>query len=261
VILDVNCFAGYWPFRRITYRTVADLKRLMARTSTQGALVTPLAGVFYKDCLSAVREILDDLEASPHPNMWPVAVVNPTFPGWREDLAIMVDEWGCVALRLFPTYHGYRLCDPQAIELLKVVRDRELPLIISARIEDERLHHWLVRVQPVSSLDLTWLLRTFFDIKLVLSDLNLDEIDRLSGDILAHPRASVDTSGRTPEFYIEDTVGQLGSDRVMYGTGMPLKYPESARDQVDNALLSEDARRKLLGENACRMFGLNMEKV
>lgn len=49
MILDVNCFIGHWPFRRIPYRTVGDIVQLMARTDTHGALMTPLAGLFYKE--------------------------------------------------------------------------------------------------------------------------------------------------------------------------------------------------------------------
>lgn len=56
-MIDINCFVGHWPFRHIPYRTVADLRRLMARTQTHGALVTPLHALLYKDCLSAVHEM------------------------------------------------------------------------------------------------------------------------------------------------------------------------------------------------------------
>jgi predicted TIM-barrel fold metal-dependent hydrolase len=260
-ILDVNCFVGFWPFRRIRYRTVGDIARLMARTHTRGALVTPLAGLFYKDCLSAVREMLEELKASPRPNLWPVAVVNPAFPGWQKDLAIMIDEWGCVAARLFPNYHGYWLTDPQAEELLRVVQGRGLPLMVSMRVEDERLRHWLVRVEPVSCLDVAWVLRAFPAIKIVLCDVKPEEIDQLQVDILTHPHASVDTSARMPQLYLEEMVGQLGTDRVVYGTGMPLKYPECALHQVHDAQLPEDTKCRVFSENARAMFGLSLETM
>jgi predicted TIM-barrel fold metal-dependent hydrolase len=261
LIIDVNCFVGHWPFRRIPYRTVDDIRQLMARTNTQGALVTPLAGLFYKDCLSAVREMLNELEAGSHPNVWPVAVLNPAFPGWQDDLAIVVDEWGCVALRLFPGYHGYRLTDPQAADLLETVQDRELPLMISVRVEDERLHHWLVKVQPIPCPDITWVLGAYPHLKLVLCEVKPDEVDQLCGDIRNHPHASVDTSARMPQFYLEKMVRQLGSDRIMYGTGMPLKYPECALFQVSDAQLSEVSERKIFSENACRTFKLRPKTV
>lgn len=259
MILDVNCFVGHWPFRRIPYRTIADLRQLMARTHTQGALVTPLAGLFYKDCLSAVREMLDELEADFHPTMWPVAVLNPAFPGWQDDLAIAVDEWRCVALRLFPNYHGYRLTDPQATDLLEAVQDRGLPLMISVRVEDERLHHQLMKVEPVPCLDIAWVLRAFPDLKLVLCEAKPDEVDQLRSDILSHPHASVDTSTRTPQFYLEEMVAQLGDERVMYGTGMPLKYPECALYQVRDAHLPETVKNRVFSGNALRFFGLEPE--
>lgn len=233
----------------------------MARTNTQGALVTPLAGLFYKDCLSAVREMLDELEADSRPDMWPVAVLNPSFPGWQDDLAIVLDGWGCVALRLFPNYHGYRLTDPHATDLLKAVQDRGLPLVISVRVEDERLHYWLVKVQPVPCPDIAWVLRTFPDLKLVLCEVRPDEVDQLRGDIMNHPHASVDTSARMPQFYLEEMIGQLGSDRVVYGTAMPLKYPECALFQVRDAQLPGATKRKILSENACRTFELSPKTV
>jgi predicted TIM-barrel fold metal-dependent hydrolase len=261
LILDVNCFVGHWPFRRIPYRTASDLVRLMARVHTQGALVTPLAGLFYKDCLSAVHELLDELETESLSNLWPVAVVNPAFPGWQEDLAIMVDEWGCVAVRLFPSYHDYRLPDPQAEELLSVIQERGLPLMISMRVEDERLQHWLVRVEPVSPLDIMWLLRTFSDIRIVLCESKPDEIDQLRDRILTHAHASVATPTRMPQFYLEELVRQLGSERVLYGTGMPLSYPEGTLQEVRDAQLAEDDRNRVLSGNALKLFGLSMETV
>lgn len=260
MILDVNCFIGHWPFRRIPYRTVGDIKGLMARANIQGALVTPLAGLFFKDCLSAVREMLDELEAEPSPNLWPVAVVNPTFPGWQDDLKTMVDEWGCVAVRLFPNYHRYRLPDPQAADLLKVAMGRGIPLMISVRIEDERLQHWLVRIDPVPRLDLMWVLRAFPDLKLVLLELKPDEMDQLHDNIVTHSCASLDIAERRPQFHLEEMVEQLGSHRVMFGTGMPLKYPECSLHQVRDARLSGDAKQRILYRNASEMFGVRIER-
>jgi hypothetical protein len=113
----MNSYIGNWPFRRLPYRTAEDIRKLMDRTETQAALVTPMAAIFYKDCLSAVQELRDDLDRHPTAPLWPVAVVNPAFPGWQVDLAIMIDQFGCVAVRLFPNYHNYRLTDPQAAAL------------------------------------------------------------------------------------------------------------------------------------------------
>jgi predicted TIM-barrel fold metal-dependent hydrolase len=261
MILDVNCFVGHWPSRRLPYRTAVDVRQLMARTNTQGTLITPLAALLYKDCLSAVREMLDELELGAFATMWPVAVVNPIFPGWRNDLDIMVEEWECVALRLFPNYHGYRLPDTETEKLLAQVQDRQLPLMISVRIEDERLQHRLMRVEPVSHFDISWVLRMFPGVKLVLCGLRPDEVDLLSGDILTHPSAGVDISERMPQFYLEEMVKQLGSNRILLGTGMPLKYPECALQQVNDAQLSRDIKHDILFGNAHKLLGMQLDPV
>ena len=258
-IIDVNCFHGHWPFRRIPYRTVHDLRGLMTRAGTRGALLTPMAGVFYKDCLSAVREMLDELEDAAYANMWPVAVVNPAFPGWREDLATTVDEWGCVALRMFPNYHGYRLSDSPSAEMLEAVQERGLPLMISMRVEDERLQHRLARVPPVGPGDIMWVLRSFPEIKLILCEPKPAEIDELRQPVLTHTHACLVTPSRMPQFYLEELVRQVGSQRIMYGTGMPLAYPEGVLQPAQDARLDEEARAAILFGNAVRVFGVDCE--
>lgn len=257
--IDINCFAGFWPFRRISYRSVTDIRILMDRIDTLGVLLTPLAGLFYKDTLSAVSELLEELNVSVYENMWPIAVINPMFPGWQEDLFIMVDEWGCVAVRIFPNYHDYTLSEPHIADFFVDVQNRNLPLIVSVRMEDERLHHWMMRVEPVPHLDITWLLRSYPDIRTILCGLHPTEIDLIIDDILTHSSAYVDTSIRMPQFYMEEMISRLGPERIMYGTAMPLSYPESSLFQLKDAHISEEARQSILCDNASRLFGLNVQ--
>ncbi len=256
--LDIHCYVGHWPFRHNPYRTVGAIRQLMARTGTWGALVTPMAGIFYKDCLAAVQELCDDLAADAGPGLWPVAVVNPAFPGWREDLAVMVDELGCVAVRLFPNYHHYRLTDPAAEALLAVLEEQALPVMIAPRIEDERLHHWLMRVPAISHLDLAWVLRRFPALKIVLCNMRPDEVDQLLDPIITHPLACVDTSARLPQFHLEALIQQVGVDRVLYGTGMPLQYPECAGQMLEDAAIASDDRQRIYAANAGRLFGITV---
>lgn len=257
--IDINCFVGFWPFRRISYRSVNDIRDLMDRTNTHGVLLTPLASLFYKDTLSAVSELLEELNVSGHKYMWPIAVINPRFPGWQDDMSIMLDEWGCVAVRLFPNYHAYTLPDTQIADFFVEVQNRDLPLIVSVRMEDERLHHWMMRVEPVSHLDITWLLRSYPDIKTILCGLHPTELDLITDDLLTHSNAYVDTSIRMPQFYMEEMISRLGPERIVYGTAMPLNYPESFLFQLNNAHISEDARQCILCDNASRLFGLNVQ--
>jgi predicted TIM-barrel fold metal-dependent hydrolase len=254
--VDVHCYVGQWAFRRLPYTTLAEIRTLLARTETRHALVTPMSAIFYKDCLSATRQLYDELAAQPGNDLSLVAVVNPAFPGWRDDLSIMIDQLGCIAVQLFPNYHNYLLTDEPAQELLDEMQRRGLPLMLSPRMEDERLHHWLAKIPPVSGLDLRWLLRAFPRLEIVLCNLTPGEVDVLHTEIVSHPQAFVDTSARMPQFFLEEMVGKLGADRVLYGTGLPLQYPECTWQMIADAQLTERDRHKICFENAVRVFNL-----
>lgn len=256
--VDVDCFVGHWPFRHLPYRTLKDIRGLLARVETQQALLTPLAAVFYKDCLSAVQELYVEIAAANATECIPVAVVNPSFPGWRDDLDIMTADLGCIAVRLFPNYHDYRLMDSECEALLNELQARHLPLILSPRLEDERLHHWLVKKPPVPRLDLRWLLRAFPDLKLLLCNLTPDEGDFLTTEILSHSSAYVDTAARMPQFFMEDMVGHFGAERVLFGTGTPLQYPECTVRMILDADLTEEERQRIFAGNARQLFALEL---
>jgi predicted TIM-barrel fold metal-dependent hydrolase len=85
-------------------------------------------------------------------------------------------------------------------------------------------------------------------------------VDHLGEDIAVHPYASVDTSARMPQFYLEDLVAQLGADRVIFGTGMPLNYPDTALQMIMAAELTDDDRRKIFSQNAKRLFAIEFDR-
>jgi hypothetical protein len=50
-------------------------------------------------------------------------------------------------------------------------------------------------------------------------------------------------------------VGNLGSDRVVLGTGIPFKYPEPALLKVEVLDALDETKQAILGGNAARMLG------
>ncbi len=61
------------------------------------------------------------------------------------------------------------------------------------------------------------------------------------------------TSYRNPGS-IEAMVEGAGEDRVLFGSDMPLMEPRINLGRVMTSRISEDARRKVLGENAARLL-------
>jgi predicted TIM-barrel fold metal-dependent hydrolase len=56
-------------------------------------------------------------------------------------------------------------------------------------------------------------------------------------------------------------VNELGAERVLYGTGAPIRAMQSALNAILQAQISDDAKRLVLGGNAQRLFGLPVEPV
>ena len=71
------------------------------------------------------------------------------------------------------------------------------------------------------------------------------------------PNIYLETSGSSPDFgYIDAAVEAIGPDRVLFGTDFPVFDLHIEKAKVTGSEISVAAKRKLLGENAARLFGI-----
>ena len=253
MIIDANAYVGRWPFRRLSHPGASGLKALLRRTGTSVALASPIAGAFYRDCLTAVEEMVEDDAWDPS-LLRPVAVVNPTFPGWEVDLSTMVKRLGCVAVRVLPNYHDYTLHDDRALALVERVQALGLPLVVSMRMQDERSHHLRMLVEAVPVDDVRFLLRVMPHGRYVLSNVSWHEVSALRSEMDLADDAVWEMSYKPPPYYLEQAVRDFGAERVLYGSGAPLQYPEAALTVVQQAQIGEAERAAILAGNAARVF-------
>ncbi|MFH1007218.1 MAG: amidohydrolase family protein, partial [Candidatus Latescibacterota bacterium] len=55
---------------------------------------------------------------------------------------------------------------------------------------------------------------------------------------------------------LEWAVGEIGSDRILYGTDTPLYFAPMHRARIDYAGISDQDKRSILSDNAVRLFNL-----
>jgi len=65
------------------------------------------------------------------------------------------------------------------------------------------------------------------------------------------------TSAVMEPHWIRQAVRELGAERVVYGSNAPMVWPSTQLIVVRQAELTEPEERKVLGENAARLYRLD----
>ena len=58
---------------------------------------------------------------------------------------------------------------------------------------------------------------------------------------------------------IEWAVGEVGADRILYGSDVSCYFPPMQRARIDHAHIRDDEKLKILRDNAVTLLGLNMD--
>ena len=169
------------------------------------------------------------------------------------------EELGMKGIRVYPYYHGYSLADECCAELLAVAGERNLPVAIPLRMEDRRQRHWMDTAEDLDPAEVVEAIlrcpRVSFMILngrgdtavwAPLRDANvLMGISRLSNLRLRLPPADASLPG---------LIACLGADKLAFGTGIPIKYPDPALLKVEILEASDSVKQAILWRNATRVL-------
>ncbi len=257
-VLDVNTYLGHWPFHPLPVKDAVGLLPAMDKAGVSASVVTPINSIFYKDCLAGFRETVSQIGESSR--LFPLAVVNPDFPGWEDDLISMIDV-GAVGIRLFPNYHAYSLLSEEVAHLINISSQASLPVVITFRVQDERSHHWLAKVPPLDSKSVSRAISNGKGARFILSSATWGELEALA-DIIDDSETLIEISHlKGPIFAVEKLCERFGTDRIIYGSGFPMWYFESTLLRVTMAEIPDCQKRKILYENAACAFNLEGENT
>ena len=125
-------------------------------------------------------------------------------------------------IRLYPTYHQYSLANPACIELVKMARDRDLPVALSLRMVDRRPSSWMDIKEEWQLKDVVPIIKAVPDAKYFIVNLaNSVTLDEESTKLVKNASIIMDTSGR-----LVSNLGELltlyGKDKFAFGTHSPI---------------------------------------
>jgi len=258
MLIDVNAYLGHFAFRQLRHNTAEALLRLMDSKGIDRAVVSSASAIAYRNPQAGNEEL--HAEARPHRDrLIPLAVINPFYAGWQDDLRICCEDFGMVGLRLYPRWHNYRLSDRCCLDLVNAATERGMLISVPIRAEDARQRHWLVDVPDVPLDEIAALVKACPQARFIL----------VNGAGFVRSALGPKDNGLPANYLIEisrlsavlanelgQLVANLGAGRVVFGTGMPFSYPDPALVKLEVLEASEDDKEEICWKNAARLLGL-----
>ena len=177
MLLDGVAYLGNWPFRKLRYNTAESMLERMDRCGIDGAVVSSLNAVLYKDVMNGNCELAEAVKGLDR--FIPLAVINPAYPHWKEDFLYCLDELGMKGLEIFPGYHNYSLDLPELKELLTLAAQRKVPVRVPGRLVDIRGRHWMDTPENLSGSDLEKIVKLSPETDILICSCNTASVSKL----------------------------------------------------------------------------------
>jgi len=256
VTIDFSCTIGPWAFRRLQVTTAEGTRKALRREGIERAVVSSLPAVLYKNPHAGNEQLAEEL-GGPSRFCVPFAVLNPSLPGWREDLRRCAQDLGMRGLRLYPNYQRYSLRSRETKALVRGAAKLGWPVCVSVRLEDERFHHWAMKVKPTPVAAIARLALDLPQATVVLSGGSYADLGAFFSAVGDAPNAYAEIGWvKSPLEAVKACVQQFGAERLLMGTSFPFDVPWCGTEKITRADIADEAKQAIMGGNAARLLGL-----
>lgn len=254
-LIDVNVYLARWPLRRLALDDTPALVAALRHHGVVEAWAGTFDGLLHKDVAAANARLVDECRRHGPGLLVPFGTVNPTLPDWEEDFRRCVEEHSMPGIRLHPNYHGYSPADPPCVQLLRMAAQRRRIVQMVLIMEDERMMHPQLRVAPTDHAPLADLVRQIPGLRLVLLNAQRTLRGAALTNLVAAGDVSVDIAYQEGAGGVEQLLGQLPQERILFGSFAPMFYFESALLKMQESPLRPEQRSAIAYNNARRLLG------
>lgn len=211
---DINCMIGEWGFKCLYFRTVDKLLYEMDRLGIENALAFNsrswlYAPVYGNDTI--VQQVSDCKR------LLPVMVLTPLIDqefGGREALTEYIRKNNIAAARLFPVDQNFTLNLWNVEKMFSLLDDLRMPVMIESREILGSIDRYFHQIFEIAS--------AYKNTPIILLNVGYRTPRILYQLMEKCPNVHVDTSTLIAFRAIEDAVRYFGSERILFGTRMPL---------------------------------------
>lgn len=250
-MIDVNAFLGAYPWRRVPGTSPEAVLGAMDRAGITAAWVTHLPSLFWKDPAEGNPWLYEVVARTPR--FRAVPLIHPGLPGWEDDLAEAVDR-GAVAVRSDPGYLGLAPAGGEMLSLVATCGRVGLPLVAAVRLEDGRGRHPLDVAPELVPWAVRQWLRHDGAARVVITHADQGFIEEV------HYGSTPAEAGRVwwdiswvwgpPDDHLAHLLATMGPSRFLFGSGQPLRVPETPLARLDLLTLAPEDRALILTDNA-----------
>jgi predicted TIM-barrel fold metal-dependent hydrolase len=258
MIIDVNAYLGHFAFRRLRHNTAASLLALMDSKKIDKAVVSSAAAITYRNAQAGNEELAEETKAH-RDRLIPFAVINPFYAGWRDDLKICHEEFGMTGLRLYPKWHNYQLSSPLCRDLVIDATEQGMVISVPIRVEDNRERSWLLNIPDVPLEEIAELVKSHPKSRFILLNglgYTGSPLGRKDNGLPANYAIELSRLSAVLANEIDQLIANLGSERILFGTGMPFNYPDPALVKLEVLDAADPDKDKIRSQNAASWLRL-----
>jgi len=251
LIIDGNVLIGNWPFRKLPYVEAGQVRKILSASGIDRALAASLDAILFRNAQDGNEILYNDL-ARHRDFFTPVATINPSYVRWEKDYEQALQE-KCAAIRIYPEYQGWRLLDSCACELYLACQEDNLPLILTAEIEDVRQRHPLDKPADWTSAEVKKLIEEFEILKVLAVNARAEKLKEMALCLSEENRKRLffDISGVWGAFVddLDLCLKQFGVSQFVFGSHAALKTPETAVTKLGLSKVKEQDKRQIIELN------------
>ena len=249
-MIDCNGFFGAWPYWDVAHRTPEGLLELMDRNQIDMLAVCSTRSVF-SDWRLGNEEAID--LSIKHPKRFlPFVSLSPILP--KSDLVRYLTECKqrkVKGIRLYPQHQGYSLTlNSAASTILETAQDLKLPVVLPVRV----IMNWGLPELDAGTIET--IVSRYPKLSFILSGVNYGETLWTFDLMNRFHNVSLEISGMQGFRAVDGCLKAVGSERVLFGTGLPLLYPACSVQKIEVATLTREQRYAISEGNARRLLDL-----
>ena len=247
---DCNAFLGAYPWRKVPGTSPDALVKALDRTAIDVAWITHLPSLFWRDPTEGNAWLYHTARAEKR--FKPVPTVHPGLPQWEQVLADAANG-GAPAVRCDPLYLGLEPAGGEMRVLAAACGAARLSLMLAVRLEDGRQRQAHDRVGELPAAAVRALIRSDPEVRLLVTHADRAFVEEV------HFGSTPEEARRIwwdicwiwgpPEDHLATLLDTIGVERFVFGTGQPLRLPETSVAKLDLLDLSAEKRDAIESKN------------